>query len=164
MFFFFFFFSSRRRHTRCALVTGVQTCALPISRPSAERECHPSPEQRLKATTAPSASDAVHALNASSGRAETIQQRSNPGRAWISYMDQTLLEVRVTKKTLEADDIASFELKNCDGSSLPHFSAGRSEEHTSELQSLMRISYAVFCLKKKKHNQTNTTNITHSNQ
>src|SRR3546814_20648164 len=30
MFFFFFFFSSRRRHTRCALVTGVQTCALPI--------------------------------------------------------------------------------------------------------------------------------------
>src|SRR3546814_4805881 len=30
--------------------------------------------------------------------------------------------------------------------------AGRSEEHTSELQSLMRISYAVFCLKKKKQN------------
>src|SRR3546814_6679466 len=31
----------------------------------------------------------------------------------------------------------------------------RSEEHTSELQSLMRISYAVFCLKKKKHKQNN---------
>src|SRR3546814_2044685 len=31
LYFFFFFFSSRRRHTRCALVTGVQTCALPIS-------------------------------------------------------------------------------------------------------------------------------------
>src|SRR3546814_8777633 len=31
----------------------------------------------------------------------------------------------------------------------------RSEEHTSELQSLMRISYAVFCLKKKKHIQKN---------
>src|SRR3546814_2463770 len=30
----------------------------------------------------------------------------------------------------------------------------RSEEHTSELQSLMRISYDVFCLKKKKENQT----------
>src|SRR3546814_8666125 len=30
------------------------------------------------------------------------------------------------------------------------YAAGRSEEHTSELQSLMRISYAVFCLKKKK--------------
>src|SRR3546814_7558707 len=35
----------------------------------------------------------------------------------------------------------------------------RSEEHTSELQSLMRTSYAVFCLTKKKtDNQTNTTN------
>src|SRR3546814_6791446 len=33
VFFFVFFFSSRRRHTRCALVTGVQTCALPICRP-----------------------------------------------------------------------------------------------------------------------------------
>src|SRR3546814_6310170 len=32
----------------------------------------------------------------------------------------------------------------------------RSEEHTSELQSLMRISYAVFCLKKKKNKKTNT--------
>src|SRR3546814_2354053 len=32
----------------------------------------------------------------------------------------------------------------------------RSEEHTSELQSLMRISYAVFCLKKKKHKQSTT--------
>src|SRR3546814_9582096 len=32
--------------------------------------------------------------------------------------------------------------------------AGRSEEHTSELQSLMRISYAVFCLKKKKKQLT----------
>src|SRR3546814_1027436 len=32
----------------------------------------------------------------------------------------------------------------------------RSEEHTSELQSLMRISYAVFCLKKKKNNNTST--------
>src|SRR3546814_4087798 len=35
----------------------------------------------------------------------------------------------------------------------------RSEEHTSELQSLMRISYAVFCLKKKKNkNETTSTN------
>src|SRR3546814_1733320 len=33
----------------------------------------------------------------------------------------------------------------------------RSEEHTSELQSLMRISYAVFCLKKKKNDQSSTT-------
>src|SRR3546814_1355043 len=36
-----------------------------------------------------------------------------------------------------------------------HESASRSEEHTSELQSLMRISYAVFCLKKKTKRQKN---------
>src|SRR3546814_6047666 len=35
----------------------------------------------------------------------------------------------------------------------------RSEEHTSELQSLMRISYAVFCLKKKKKTTNKTNNI-----
>src|SRR3546814_2001585 len=46
---------------------------------------------------------------------------------------------------------------------------GRSEEHTSELQSLMRISYAVFCLKKKnnnrekrQHEQTHNKNTTHN--
>src|SRR3546814_10796201 len=38
----------------------------------------------------------------------------------------------------------------------------RSEEHTSELQSLMRISYAVFCLKKKK--RTNKNNRTNENK
>src|SRR3546814_3568891 len=37
----------------------------------------------------------------------------------------------------------------------PNLSRGRSEEHTSELQSLMRISYAVFCLKKKIHINNN---------
>src|SRR3546814_5592919 len=37
-----------------------------------------------------------------------------------------------------------------------HEVAARSEEHTSELQSLMRISYAVFCLKKKTNTSTNT--------
>src|SRR3546814_2174473 len=49
------------------------------------------------------------------------------------------------------------ERKPCHGGSVPTI---RSEEHTSELQSLMRISYAVFCLKKKKkkHRQTKSTN------
>src|SRR3546814_3344075 len=41
---------------------------------------------------------------------------------------------------------------------------GRSEEHTSELQSLMRISYAVFCLKKKKTNTTQHDKILQSHQ
>src|SRR3546814_7809660 len=39
----------------------------------------------------------------------------------------------------------------------------RSEEHTSELQSLMRISYAVFCLKNKNNNITSTTTIHRKN-
>src|SRR3546814_6529819 len=41
--------------------------------------------------------------------------------------------------------------------------ATRSEEHTSELQSLMRISYAVFCLKKKTYNTTKN-NMTQTNE
>src|SRR3546814_10234964 len=51
LFFVFFFFSSRRRHTRCALVTGVQTCALPISRQ--ENPIHRGLCLRLAGTTRP---------------------------------------------------------------------------------------------------------------
>src|SRR3546814_2958308 len=40
----------------------------------------------------------------------------------------------------------------------------RSEEHTSELQSLMRISYAVFCLNKKTHIRTNITNAQYADR
>src|SRR3546814_3918875 len=40
----------------------------------------------------------------------------------------------------------------------------RSEEHTSELQSLMRISYAVFCLKKKKEHKKTTLTTLNSNR
>src|SRR3546814_10027912 len=43
-----FFFSSRRRHTRCALVTGVQTCALPISVPSEGAKVHVQPYARRR--------------------------------------------------------------------------------------------------------------------
>src|SRR3546814_11715567 len=41
-----FFFSSIRRHTRCALVTGVQTCALPISRAATEADGRPDATRR----------------------------------------------------------------------------------------------------------------------
>src|SRR3546814_3287519 len=45
LFWVLFFFSSRRRHTRCALVTGVQTCALPIYRLSGDyNPLHADPE------------------------------------------------------------------------------------------------------------------------
>src|SRR3546814_1533344 len=66
---------------------------------------------------------------------------------------------------------AAFFMRQVDDSEL-HFPlylgaillATRSEEHTSELQSLMRISYAVFCLKKKTKNKppTNSTKILHT--
>src|SRR3546814_4329704 len=43
----FFFFSSRRRHTRCALVTGVQTCALPILPDKLAREIRAFTQQEV---------------------------------------------------------------------------------------------------------------------
>src|SRR3546814_6505655 len=52
--------------------------------------------------------------------------------------------------------LGSLIMRQADATKLPAGSAlavDRSEEHTSELQSLMRISYAVFCLKKKKNNK-----------
>src|SRR3546814_2846158 len=55
------------------------------------------------------------------------------------------------------DRLAAVRASGVDGGQHPGPPDGRSEEHTSELQSLMRISYAVFCLKKKK-NKTNKNN------
>src|SRR3546814_5235902 len=53
----------------------------------------------------------------------------------------------------------SYTRSSSPGAAAPVF--GRSEEHTSELQSLMRISYAVFCLKKKKEYTTNIMTTRH---
>src|SRR3546814_4804678 len=64
-----FFFSSRRRHTRCALVTGVQTCALPIS--------SLNPKQRL------------HQILAEALRVHKLA----PRREMADRVDQALLEV-----------------------------------------------------------------------
>src|SRR3546814_9440751 len=56
----FFFFSSRRRHTRCALVTGVQTCALPISMSAIiPRSEHPRPACRFSRSATRRASPAT---------------------------------------------------------------------------------------------------------
>src|SRR3546814_3947037 len=94
-----FFFSSRRRHTRCALVTGVQTCALPI------------------------------------------------------YIDIAQDLVELVLRRLRADlDRGVERIALADRGDARHGALDeRSEEHTSELQSLMRLSYAVFCLKKENH-------------
>src|SRR3546814_8906525 len=70
-----------------------------------------------------------------------------------------------------AEELASETMivrRHCEAlSATSRYFVDRSEEHTSELQSLMRISYAVFCLKKKKTQKANhtipTTNQHHLN-
>src|SRR3546814_6574282 len=63
------------------------------------------------------------------------------------------LETMVESQDGKRIDAADFARIRAAG-----FTTVRSEEHTSELQSLMRISYAVFCLKKKNNKQYHTIN------
>src|SRR3546814_8436867 len=128
-----FFFSSRRRHTRCALVTGVQTCALPISEDYDERLDH-----RGFTHQRPARSDS---LSRKSGQ----RQRDSPAPRF-----------RHNQKEEKHRLLGGV----CGRGRNP--TPSRSEAHTSELQSLMRISYAVFCLKKKKRNTHTKNNNTHN--
>src|SRR3546814_10497179 len=74
-----FFFSSRRRHTSCALVTGVQTCALPIS----ETQTLTDLKDLRSAAAAESSTEAVQKLDAQ-GRAYATGKRKNAvARVWI---------------------------------------------------------------------------------
>src|SRR3546814_9839523 len=69
------------------------------------------------------------------------------------------LQLLAGQRALEVLDVGvAGRLEGVDGVLVHAFE--RSEEHTSELQSLMRISYAVFCLKKKKHCYSNNRNRT----
>src|SRR3546814_3698090 len=112
----FFFLSSRRRHTRCALVTGVQTCAL---------------------------SDLDFGLGVRMIGLRKLDLRAQFGERWdVSGRNQGSVVIGYYRRW-SAEGPGSPRLL------FQHF-LGRSEEHTSELQSLMRISYAVFCLKKNK--------------
>src|SRR3546814_6883022 len=123
----FFFFSSRRRHTRCALVTGVQTCALPICAFPAKGS-----EPWLGRTLR-------HPLHGRLGRRHDVRERlrcrtcGGRARREISGSPGDPHHALVPGKGRTRSGVPA-----------------RSEEHTSELQSLMRISYAVFCLQKKK--------------
>src|SRR3546814_3433040 len=117
-----FFFSSRRRHTRCALVTGVQTCALPIC----QRETNVYLENFKKILIERRGKAVYATLN----RPEMLNCINGE------------LDFDIMRLVWEFDLDPEAEVLVITG-------AGRSEEHTSELQSLMRISYAVFCLKKK---------------
>src|SRR3546814_3520524 len=122
----FFFFSSRRRHTRCALVTGVQTCALPIS----------GREQQLARRMG------LAAVVVEEHARRTVQLRDDDA---LGAVDD---EGAVVGHERDLAHVDLLLLHVLDG--LARRLAVRSEEHTSELQSLMRLSYAVFCLKKKK--------------
>src|SRR3546814_1015633 len=62
----------------------------------------------------------------------------------------------------EADLVEQFDVSRMTANrALRELQSARSEEHTSELQSLMRISYAVFCLKKKNKKATRVHNKKH---
>src|SRR3546814_10862738 len=62
------------------------------------------------------------------------------------------------------DYVLGFTDKRVIADLLSDVAPHRSEEHTSELQSLMRISYAVFCLKKKNHTNMTTSSPTHTHK
>src|SRR3546814_3164521 len=77
------------------------------------------------------------------GFIETVRGRSGGMR--LARPAGRITVGEVVRRTEEG-----FELADCSGCALSPACGLRSEEHTSELQSLMRNSYAVFCLKKKK--------------
>src|SRR3546814_7189537 len=123
-----FFFSSRRRHTRCALVTGVQTCALPIFKQRQRRRVEVAGRELRKVARQQIRAEIVASLDA---------------------REQAIARVEVIAARNEIDTLAETE-QTIGAAIEAQFDGGlaRSEEQTSELQSLMRISYEVFCLKK----------------
>src|SRR3546814_3954193 len=128
------FFSSRRRHTICALVTEVQTCSLPIF-----YHYYGSKELLFADVVSKNHKNAVAELIAHDY--EGLDPKAALRKFLLNIVDQYR----------RFPEWASLMLdENLHGG--VHY--GRSEEHTSELQSLMRISYAVFCLKKKRNIQT----------
>src|SRR3546814_8257999 len=123
-----FFFSSRRRHTRCALVTGVQTCALPIFAFGSIRKGKP---MKIR-----------------------IYRQTEQDFDRIEIEGATF-ETIVSRAAVEGLQCSGYDSNPSQRPELQ--GAPRSEEHTSELQSLMRNSYAVFCLKKKKTQKYDAT-------
>src|SRR3546814_5400501 len=88
--------------------------------------------------TIPLLAAAIGAMSAAPAMAQTPTQRGPDARIReVNYTDGNVIQIRSAFRTATQIEFAPGEVI-------------RSEEHTSELQSLMRISYAVFCLKKKK--------------
>src|SRR3546814_8173009 len=82
--------------------------------------------------------------------ADPLALADHPDRGRISVYAQGADYHDIVKRALKA--VARWLVAEAPGTGVKVF---RSEEHTSELQSLMRISYAVFCLKKKKKQNKN---------
>src|SRR3546814_4095622 len=143
----FFFFSSRRRHTRCALVTGVQTCALPIYNSvgdTLERIVGVSADRFKGNANELSVRGLGPTLSFSTFNGREVSTAGPDRSVAFQQFPSELVNGVLVYKTQRADFLEGgvggvIELRSM-----------RSEAHTSELQSLMRISYAVFCLKKKK--------------
>src|SRR3546814_2780838 len=118
----------------CALVTGVQTCALPI--------CASARGDGAVDVAVPAGGE-IARVEAVEGGVELPAGRRLPGDV-AARIERAAGRGRAQRLQHHAAvAAAAVELHAC-------VLAIRSEEHTSELQSLMRISYAVFCLKKKK--------------
>src|SRR3546814_2552487 len=78
-----------------------------------------------------------------------------PGRCASAFKIRNSVTVRLMRPPFQVQRWrAGSSVNSPRTSGASATSPGRSEEHTSELQSLMRISYAVFCLKKKNKNNT----------
>src|SRR3546814_10087070 len=138
-----FCFSSRRRHTRCALVTGVQTCALPIYwriNGSVMNRYHGNLNIRREGL------DAARLMSECREIAFSLGSACASGSGRSSHVLRALgLSEKEARSSIRIGFGRYTSMDELDAAA-----AERSEEHTSELQSLMRLSYAVFCLKKKK--------------
>src|SRR3546814_4517112 len=92
--------------------------------------------------------------NGSHGRRERTEAAGQPLRRPLGVAALAFQAVQAARR---GDDAGGIDLNARAGKIIGH----RSEEHTSELQSLMRISYAVFCLKKQRTTISHTLHTTH---
>src|SRR3546814_6491705 len=120
-----------RRHTGCALVTGVQTCALPISGVPGRGQRRQRIGIREECIESVVADPGM--LFARAGEDLGRQPAHAPDVVGDARGEGVVVEL-VGQRAVELVEPVD-----------------RSEEHTSELQSLMRSSYAVFCLKQNKN-------------
>src|SRR3546814_3866290 len=143
------FFSSRRRHTRGALVTGVQTCALPISGLGKPAQ-HPRIGAGVELESVGEFRQRRFGLVGARPQEFLGARRHDRDRIIVEAMP-------IAERAALEPVMVEFDPHHVEPVKVERMRVARSEEHTSELQSLMRISYAVFCLKKKKKYINNTS-------